>query len=298
MQSNRGAILIFASSVLYGSYGVWSVWLGDDFGTFFQSYVRSIIVLSVVIPVLLFTKSWQHIDKRDLKFYAISSLFAAGTQVPIYYAFQHAGVGISTLLMFAMYLVTSFAFGRILLREHLTRNKFSSLLLAFVGLGVIFGSSLGGFELPALLCATLSGFCFGGYVSSTKLIPQKYSGLQTMVVIWAVGLVISLAASIAIGEKQVAPGLDRHWLVMCVYALAGVAASYFVIQGFKRVDASLGSIIGLLEIPFSVLFGIVFFQEGLAWTRIVGSIIIVSAATLPYVSNLKAATSPEPTVST
>jgi drug/metabolite transporter (DMT)-like permease len=74
---------------------------------------------------------------------------------------------------------------------------------------------------------------------------------------------------------------------MVGYAVSGLAGFWLVIEGFKHVDASIGSLIGLLEIPFSIFLGVILFQDSLTLPIIAGGAIIITAAVLPDLYALK-----------
>ena len=68
---------------------------------------------------------------------------------------------------------------------------------------------------------------------------------------------------------------------MLGYAVSGLAGYWLVIEGFRHVDASIGSLIGLIEILIAALFGVFFFHDHLALEVLVGGGIILFAAALP-----------------
>lgn len=283
-----GAVSILLSAILYASYGIWSVLLGKDFGIFFQEYVRSIIVLIFLIPICFFTKSWQKIEKENYKYFLIVSLFGAFSQVFIYYAFQHSSIGITTLILFSTSLLTSFLLGKFLLGEKFTAVKWVAFILSSIGLFLIFYNSFGDYSLAALLMAGLGGFAFGGETSYSKLIPQKFYTIQTSIVAWIFGVIVCLPISLFLGEKQIIPNFNISWLVMSVYAIAGLFAYYLLIDGYKKVDASVGGLIGILEIVFGVLFGVLFFKEKLSLNIALGGVLILVAASLPHIKKFQA----------
>ena len=137
-KSFTGYIMIFISAIGFGSYGVWSKLIGEDFGIFYQGWVRSALVLLVLIPIAYFTKSFIPVKKTDLKWILIPVLFGVATQAPLYYAFINMDIGTATLIFYSMYVITSYVVGKIFLKEKITIPKIISLFLAFLGLFLIF----------------------------------------------------------------------------------------------------------------------------------------------------------------
>lgn len=287
----KGSLLVLLSSILFASYGIWSKLLGPDFGIFYQGWVRSVIVLLILVPIALLTRQWRPVLRPDIKWILIPVLFGAATQAPLYYAFVHAGIGISSVVFFTTFLLMSYAVGW-LLGEHITFVKIASFVIALVGLILTFGLSLQEFAIVALLAAALNGIASGGEVATTKKVTGRYSSLQISIFIWIGIVVTNLPASLLLGEPQLVPALNASWLAMLIYALAGVVGFWAVVEGFKYVDASIGSLIGLLEIIFGVLFGVIFFSEKVTVSVIIGSLLILGAVALPY---LFKSASPRPT---
>lgn len=278
--------MILLSALGFGSYGVWSKFIGNDFGVFAQGWVRSAIVLFILIPVAYYTKSFKRIDKKDLKWVLIPVFFGVLTQAPLYFAFNHMDIGTATLIFYATYVITSYMVGKVMFREIITSVKLVSLILAMLGLVVMFGFSLGKFTLLAMLMAAINGMASGGEVATTKKPTEKYSSLQVGVYVWLGIFITHLPVSLIIGEGQVPLEFNVAWLSMFAFALVGLTAFWLVVEGYKFVDASIGGLIGLMEIIFGVIFGVLVFSESITPTVLVGGLIIVLSAMLPDLVNI------------
>ena len=280
----KGSLLIFLSSILFGSFGIWSVLTGRDFGVFFQGYVRAIIVLLFLIPMCIYSKSWVKIEKRDYKSFAVFSIFVVFTQAPLYYAFQHSGVGIASLVFFATYLITQYIFGGLFLDEKIGKVKVISFILAITGLLFVFNTSIGIFSLFALVMASINGIASGSEIASTKLIRKEFGVIQTSIIGWLAIVITHLPMSLLFGEKQIIPTISIHWIAMLCFAISGMLAFMFVVYGYKTIEASIGGLIGLLEIVFAILFGAIVFGEKITTSIVFGSLIILCSAMLPYLN--------------
>ena len=286
IQNLKGQLFVLLSAVLFGSYGIWAVLLSSDFGVFFQGYVRSFLVLLILLPIMVFTNSWKPLTKSDVKAYAWCCGFGIFTQAPLYYAFQHAGVGIVSLVFFAVSLIAAYGIGYFLLAEEMTQVKLYSFALGIVGLVSIFWNSFGTVSLLALFLAGLNGVASGGEVSTTKLVPEKFSALQTSVMVWGAIFITHLPLSLLAGETQIVPALNVHWFAMLGFTFAGVCAFWLVIEGYKNIDASVGGLIGLLEIVSAIFFGVLVFHESITVSIAMGSLLIIGAGMLPNVYTL------------
>lgn len=281
-----GYIMILLSAMCFGSYGIWSKNIGSEFGVFFQGWVRSALILLIIIPLTYLTNNFKSIDKKDRKWFFIAVAIGTFTQVPLYYAYIHMDLGTSNLIFFAMFVITSYLVGRFFLGEKITSIKLVSLLLAFIGLLLIFGFSLSKFTFLALFMAALNGVASGGEVSTTKKSSTKYSSLLITVYMWLAILITHLPLSLLFGERQVPLAFNTTWFSMVAFAVAGLAGFWLVIEGYKYVDASIGGLIGLSEIIFAVVFGMLFFGEKLTTTIFIGGAFVIFAAMLPDLTTL------------
>jgi drug/metabolite transporter (DMT)-like permease len=208
-------------------------------------------------------------------------LFSIFAVAPLYYAFNNMSIGTATLIFFSMFLITSYSLGYLFLGEKMTVTKIVALILAIMGLVVTFGIELGVFSLLALCLAALNGIASGGEVTMTKKVTAKYSSFQISVIAWAAILVTHLPLAIIAGESFVNPAIDIAWVSMLAYAVIGLLSFWFVIEGYRFIDASIGGLIGLLEIIVAIIFGVILFGEVITLSTIVGGGLIIFAAMLP-----------------
>jgi drug/metabolite transporter (DMT)-like permease len=289
----KGYLMILLSAIGFGSYGIWSKFIGAEFGIFFQGWVRSALILIILIPLAYLTKGLKKVDKSDIKWLLYPVIFGIFSQVPLYYAYNHADIGTVTLIFYATFVITSYVIGKAFMEETIGKIKIISLILSFIGLFLIFGLSLAKFSLLALVLAAVNGVASGGDVATTKMSTRKYSSLQVNIYVWLGILLTHFPVSLLARETQIPLTLNSTWLAMLAFAAVGLVSFWLVIEGFKYVDASIGSLVGLMEIIAGVVFGIVIFHEGVTVSKIVGGGIILVAAMLPDLVNLAQRRKPE-----
>lgn len=282
----KGIILVLSSAVMFGSYGIWSKLIGDSHGIFYPGWTRSLLITLVLFPILYYRKQIVPIEKKDWKWMTVFLVVTSMTQAPLFYAFNHMDVGTATLLFFVTMLLSIYAVGFLFLGEKVTKVKIISFLLAAIGLYVTFSFSIVAFSVLAALMAVTNGVASGSEVAFSKKLSSSYSSLYLIWVSWLVITVSNAAISIAIGEIQYAPTFDIYWLYQCIYAVAGVLGFWLVIEGFKFVEASIGGLLGLLEIIFSLLFGYLVFHQGINSRVVLGGVLILCAAALPHIAEL------------
>lgn len=276
-----GATLVVLSSLFYASYGIWTKLMGNYFGGFTQAAIRHGIVAAVFILVAAALNQVRKVYwRRDAKWLTLS--FVTSTIIPIsfFYAFLHAGIGISIGLTFIGIVVGMYFFGWLFLGERLTPDKWISMVLGFVGVGLVFAPSVESAGWLALLAALAGGIATGLNVTVSKILP--YNATQTAALVWILGLLANLPFIFIFGETTDVFHWDIAWVYLVLFAFASVAASWTVIRGVKLVEAGAAGILGLMEIVFGLLFGAIIFHERPGVLALIGIVVIMTAAALPY----------------
>lgn len=271
---------------MFGSYGVWSRLIGDSFGVFYQGWTRALILSLILFPILIYRKDLIPIKKQDWKWMAVFLVFTSATQAPIFYAFNHMDIGSATLLFFTTMLLTMYVVGFLFLKEKAGNIKIISFCLALLGLYYVFSFSLEKFTLLAASMAVLNGVASGGEVSFSKKLSNSYSPLYLTALSWLIIVPTNGLLSVVLGEAQVLPSFDIAWFWLLGYAAASLFAFWFVIAGLKHLEASIGGLLGLLEVVFSISFGIIIFGENLTSRIVLGAALILLAASLPHIRDL------------
>lgn len=286
MKRSYGIILILISSLLFGSYGVWAKLIGSGMGVFFQGWSRGLIIALVLLPILYYKKLIVPIKKEDWRWLAVFLVFTSLTQAPLFYAFTHMDIGSATLLFFVSMLLTMYVMGYFFLGERVTSVKVVSFVVACIGMYFIFSFSLAAFTFLAASLAILNGIASGGEVSSSKKISGSYSTLYITWLSWVAIALTNAPISLFLGEAQPLPVFNAVWLWQLGYSVASMLAFWLIIEGLKYVETGIGGLLGLLEIVFSIAFGILLFNEQLTAQVAIGAVFILTAAALPHIHEL------------
>ncbi|MDP2598997.1 MAG: DMT family transporter [Candidatus Liptonbacteria bacterium] len=282
----KGAIFIVLSSLLFGSYGVWSKLIGSSFGVFYQGWVRSLIICLIVLPTIYFAKQIVPIKRADLKWFAVFLIFTSFTTAPIFYAFTHMAIGTAYLLFFVGMLITMYIVGFSFFGEKITGIKLIAFATTCIGLYAVFSFSIENFVPLAAFMALLNGIASGGEIAFSKKLSGSYSPLFLSWLSWFAILITNGIISVAIGEIQHAPAFNMVWLYLVVYAVAGIIGFWLVLKGIQYLESSIGSLLTPLEVVFGIIFGIMIFNEALTPSMLFGGTLIIVAAALPHVYRL------------
>ncbi|MEK6840286.1 MAG: DMT family transporter [Nanoarchaeota archaeon] len=286
MNIRKGILFVLISTLMFGSYGVWSKLIGDSFGIFYQSWSRALIIALLLFPFLLWKKLIVPISKKDLTWFIVFLFFTSLTQAPIFYAFNHMDIGSATLLFFVSMLLTMYIVGILFLEEKLTKIKILCFVLAGIGLYIIFSFSLVLFSLLAAGLAIINGVASGGEVSSSKRLSRHYSTLYLSWWSWVIIILTNAPLSFFLGEVQHLPSFDIVWLYQWGYVFVSIFGFWLILEGVKYLEASIAGLLGLLEVVFSITLGILLFNEELTVKIIIGASFIICAAALPHIIDL------------
>lgn len=282
-----GASLVVLSSLFYASYGIWTKLMGDFFQGYTASALRSVLVLLILLPIAIFYHHFEPLRlKQNWRYIAgmvIASLFTWG---PLYYAILHAGVGISLAIAYASIVIGSFFFGWLFGRERFTKDKAISAFIGVVGLALIFSPTTGHLAWLALFGALVSGLSAGANTVFSKQI--QYNATQSTIVLWVASVIANFVMAFVLKEHQPAIGVYVQWLYLVFFAVASVIASWSLVKGVKLIDAGAAGILGLMEIVFGVIFGVIFFHERPTAIVLLGMLVVICAAAIPYFKDYNA----------
>lgn len=281
-QKTKGAGFILISAFFYASYGVWSRLMAGYFGEFSQAWTRGLVLLIGTLILNSIFKFFKPIKKGDGKWFVIISL-AGLNQAPYFYGFKYLNVGTATLMFYAALLIGGYVIGRFSFKERITKVKWLSLGLALLGMGVIYQLTLNSGQLLAVGLTVLAGLMGAGGVVFTKKLSGDYPEIQIMMSYFISITIVNFIMSVIFKDALPVLGFNVPWLAQSGYILAFLVANLAVIQGFKYLEPSVGSLIGLVEIILGILFGVIFFGEIVGFGMVIGSGLILAAAILPNI---------------
>ena len=281
-----GTSYIVISALFYGSYGVWSRLMVGSFGEFSQAWSRGLILLVVVLLLNWKMKFIKRIDRSDWKWFLTIALAGGLNQAPYYMGFEHLTIGTATLLFYAALVVGGYILGKVFFAEKLTIDKIASLIIAIVGMVVIYGYSLTPSQLVPASMTVLAGLMGASTVILSKKLVGNYHELQIMVGYFLMQVLFNYPMAQLMGNQLPALELNAAWGGQLGYALAMMLANLAAIKGFSYLEPSVGSLLGLAEILFGIGLGVILFGESLGAGVIVGGLMITLAAAVPSLSEI------------
>jgi len=161
--------------------------------------------------------------------------------------------------------------------------KIAALLLSLIGMYILFEFSITAQQFFPASMAVLAGVMGGVEVTSTKKVSNNYSNIQILTILFIVMFLGNLPPALILKENIPSISQSTAWLAQLGYTGAMLAAMYTVVKGFQYLEASVGSILGLTEIIFAAIFGVVLFSESISLSLLIGGGIILIAAAIPQI---------------
>lgn len=283
ISKNRGATFVLISAFFYATYGIWSRLMSSSFGIFSQAWTRGLILLFFTLLFNFFFKFFKPILKKDLIWFVVIGLCGGLNQAPYFFGFKHLNVGTATLLFYSALLVGGYLIGKLSFGEKINKIKLISLGLAIVGMIIIYQLVLNPSQFLAAGLTILAGLMGAGGVVFSKKLSGSYPEIQIMTSYFVSMLVINFVLSWFLKDPLPSLGLNSNWLFQLGYTVAFLVANLAVIEGFKHLEPSIGSLIGLVEILFGIIFGVIFFGEIVGVGTVIGGILIIVSAVLPNI---------------
>lgn len=277
----KGAVFIAISAFFYASYGIWSKLMMGSFGEFNQAWIRGLLLLLILVPFGLWKKKFKKISKKDLKWFLVVAFSGGLNQAPYFYGFEHLQVGTATLLFYTMLTIGAYLIGKFFFGERITLIKYLSLILAMIGLALIYSFSLTANQIMPALLVIIAGFMGASIVVFSKKLSSSYSETQILTGVFGIMFLSNLL--ISMGLKENLPSIDNFMPLFSQLGYTGalLLANLAVILGFKYLEPSIGALIGLLEVIFAIIFGLLFFGEILSLGTISGILLVLFAIALP-----------------
>jgi drug/metabolite transporter (DMT)-like permease len=123
-------------------------------------------------------------------------------------------------------------------------------------------------------------------VTLSKKLSGNYSEIQIIAGYLVAMILVNPVLSFLAGESFPRVGLTIPWLAQLGYAASYLIANTAVVAGYKHLDPSIGALVGLLEVIFGAIFGMILFGEVITMQLILGGGLIILAMSLPDLARL------------
>lgn len=281
--NSLGFFILLSASFFYATYGLFSKIIGNSFAPFTQAWTRGLITLICFVSFGIINKLFIKIKKEDMKWFLVVGIVGSLAVAPTFYSLAKLHLGTALFIQYGATLITSYILGVVILKEKLSVKGILSLILAFLGLTLVYWGGIYINQIIPVLAAVISGSFFSIYFSFSKKISNQYSTVQINTFGYIFTVIINLLIALMLGENFNTNFNSSAWMANIGYGIAGFIGSGLTVYGFKYITAHIGSIVLLSEILFGILFGYFLFKEVLNSTVVFGGVLIIIAILLPKI---------------
>ena len=284
-----GYLFIFLSVFIYGLYGIYTRNIADSFSAFnIQFFREGLTALIILLLTLLGLSKWEKIKKEDRKYLILLGIVSTLGNVCMYYIYQLLPLGIASFTTYASIIIFSLIMGRVIFNERINKISVISIILAIVGLLVMFQINLKDLSFVGIIAGLAFGFMISSFASITKKIKGSYSPLQVYMIAALITSILSLFISLSLHEPLPNMSFNTDWVWVIIFAISAALANGFYILGLqKKIEISIASIIMPMESVVLAITGYIFYQENMGIRGSIGAIIILIASIIPSLVELK-----------
>jgi drug/metabolite transporter (DMT)-like permease len=278
-----GAGSLLLSTFMYGFFGVFVRLVGFKIPLFYASVMRNVPMILILGFWIFIKKNWTKVSWQDFKWIFLRAFFGSIGFVGAYVAMFNIPIGLTLFISFAGSTIGGYLIGIILFKEKITTLKIISLLIAILGLFLIYSTNFSGFKMLYSTIAFISGFGTAVWNTFSKKVSHAYSATELNFLDTLCFMGIMLIVSLLTNEKWVAPQISSIWLYLILYGIMFIPTGQLMIYGYKHLNVHLATLIMLTEILFGSILSFLFFHEILGFLTLVGGALIILAIALPEI---------------
>ena len=277
----RGAGYLLTAAFIYGFFGVLSRAVGLTIPIFYQNATRGIVATIILTFIVSAQRAWKPVSLRDFWILLIRQIAGSAAFLSFFYTIIKIPFGASYFLFYAGSTLFSYIFGHFWFSEHLTKLKIICLFLALSGLLLVYQVNTSIVSPFYFALAVFAGATTAVWDVISKKISGSYSA--SYISFWddALSSIMYVALSLIAGEHMSMPTLTVPWMASLGIGVCFVATGMLMVNGFRYIEAQIGSIILLAEIPFAIFFAWLAYGETISLLTAVGGSLIVAAIILP-----------------
>ena len=259
------ATLVSTSGLIFRSF--------DDIGVFEVVFFRSVALVLMMCGVISWVYGSQSITViRNVGFWGVlGAAFFAGAQTSYVLAFSYTSVAnITFTIAIAPFLTAILA--RFLLGEKISKQTIFAMLVAAVGIGILFYSNVNFDSFVGTLLAFLTACCF----SCFAVILRKRKDIEMLPVLLVTGL-LTIPVGIFLGSWEGAISLRDISLCLIWGAILQGFGQSLLITASKVLKAAEVPLIMLLEFTLGPFWVWLFLNEIVTFGTLIGGSFILAS---------------------
>ena len=262
-----GAVISFSLMAIAGRE------LGQELDSFEIMLWRSLAGIFIVLALAWHFNTINQIKFNNLRLHIIRNISHFFGQSLWYFAVTKVTLAQLFAFEFTAPLWVALI-APLFLKETLTKGKFLTILVGFIGVLIIARPQATGLSL-GILAAIFCALGFAGSILATKLLTRTNS--VTCILFWltVMQFIMSVICAGFDGTIAIPNTLCIHWIA--VISVGGLTAHLCITTALTLAPASIVAPLEFLRLPLISLVGYFVYAEALSISILVGAILIVGA---------------------
>ncbi len=279
-----GTLFIFLAACGYATVALFGKWIFDHDLPMYTVLAWRFAGAALVFHLWTFYSGQKSIPLKEKRACFLMGMFADALQTSLFFfSVAYVGASIAALLLYTFPLFV-FLIQRLFFQEPASKIQWIGLFFSLSGCLFIINPfetlSLSPNNLHGIWFGLATGLtyafylCFGAYF--TKKIPPTASAAYL-----TSGAAVSFSLIALTRGELFFPSLPSEWLLaFLIVLLATVIPLFCLVKGMQLLGATQTALLFTLEPIVTIFFAVLFFNESLVGTKIIGSLLILSSAIL------------------
>ena len=280
---HKGIICGILAAVCYGTNPFGALPLYEEgvntASVLFYRFFMAVLMLAIMLIV---QRKDFSVTKGELKVLGSLGMLFAASSITYYQSFHFMDAGIASTILF-VYPVMVAVIMATFFREKVTASTVSSIILALVGIGLLYKGDAGvSLSTMGVLLVMVSSLTYAVYIVIVNQSSIRMSSLKLTFYVLLICMTCLLAYSFTSPDLHLMlPPSPRAWFFACWLGLVPTVLSLvFMTIAVHEVGATPTAIMGALEPLTAVAIGVMVFDESLTFRLAVGIVLILSAVLL------------------
>ena len=277
---HKGIVCGILAAVCYGTnpFGALPLYAEgvNTSSVLFYRFSMAVMILGVML--LAERKSFV-VTKNELKVLASLGILFAASSITYYQSFRFMDAGIASTILF-VYPVMVAVIMAVFFRERVTMTTVSSILLALVGIGMLYRGGEGAtLSVVGIALVMISSLTYAVYIVVVNQSQIRMSSLKLTFYVLLICMTCLLAYSFTSPDLHLQlPPSPKAWFYACWLGLVPTVLSLVLMTiAVHEVGATPTAIMGALEPLTAVAIGVLLFGESLTLRLVTGIVLILLA---------------------
>jgi len=207
-------------------------------------------------------------DIKKLRYPILIGFVSLLNTFSYFYSFKNTTIANAVLTHYTAPIIVAFL-AIFFLKEKLTKNIILALIIASIGLWIMLkGFTFKEGHTAGIIAGIFSGFTYAAIIILIRIYAQTFHPL--VMSFFANTVIVTLLVPFIRDFP-----LDALWSFLVMGIVHSTIAPILYFKGLQKVSANKTAVLGYLEPPSAIIFGIIFLDEAIEVSSIIGGILII-----------------------